>query len=262
MYVGSNGYDGNIKKIVHTVPRTVKRNGEKIQRTLKNMLHKLTADKPHTWDKLILAVLFAFREIPNTTTGYPPFTLMYGRQVRGPADIIADICSGTDNIVEEYTFVHDYANRLYHDITKACEIAAENAKTKLAEYRETRSSHTKDREFSKGDKVLILLPQNGINLFMRNQGPYTIRKAANDNNYVCQVGKNFKTDHANLLKKFEERQPIPPHDIILPHAAVSFIEDDDIDLEEANIEFLRITQKEFPIDVMLDEIRNFTARIS
>ena len=69
---------------------------------------------------------------------------------------------------------------------------------------------------------------------------------------MCEVGKNFKTYHANLLKKFEERQPIPSHDIILPHAAVSFIKDDDVDLK-ANIEFLRITQKEFPSDVMLYE---------
>ena len=84
---------------------------ERFNGTLKNMLQKLTVDKPNSWDKLIPAVLFAFREIPNTTTGYPPFTLMYGRQVRGPADIIADICSGSDNIVEEYTFVHDYANQ-------------------------------------------------------------------------------------------------------------------------------------------------------
>ena len=64
--------------------------------------------------------------------------------------------------------------------------------------------------------------------------------------------KNVKTCYANLLKKFEERQLIPPHDIILPHASVSFIKDDDVDLE-VNIEFLRVTQKEFPSDVMLDE---------
>ena len=187
-----------------------------------------------------------------TTTGYPPFTLMYGRQVRGPADIIADICSGSDNIVEEYTFVHDYANQLHKDITKACEIAAENARTKLAEYRETRSSHTRYREFSKGDKVLILLPQNGNNLFMRYQGPYSIQKVANDNNYVCQIGKKLKTYHANLLKKFEERQPLPPHDTILPHAAVSFIKEDN-DESESNIEFLRVSQKEFPSDVRIDD---------
>ncbi|KAK3796180.1 hypothetical protein RRG08_020328 [Elysia crispata] len=64
--------------------------------------------------------------------------------------------------------------------------------------------------------------------------------------------KNVKTYYANLLKKFDGRQLIPPHDIILAHAAVSLIKDDDVDLE-ANIEFLRITQKEFPLDVMLDE---------
>ena len=44
-------------------------------------------------------------------------------------------------------------------------------------------------------------------------------------------GKNVKTCYANLLKKFEERQLISPHDIILPHAAVSFIKDDHVDLE-------------------------------
>ena len=85
---------------------------------------------------------------------------------------------------------------------------------------------------SKGDKVLILLPQNGNNLFMRYQGPYSIQKVANDNNYVCQIGKKLKTYHANLLKKFEERQPLPPHATILPHAAVSFIKEDNDDLKK------------------------------
>ena len=113
-----------------STPYDAQSNGmvERFNGTLKNMLHKLTADKPHTWDKLILAVLFAFREVPNTTNGYPPFALMYGRQVREPADIVADICLGTDNVIEEYTSVHDHANRLYKDITKAWEIAADNAK--------------------------------------------------------------------------------------------------------------------------------------
>ncbi|KAK3748677.1 hypothetical protein RRG08_000909 [Elysia crispata] len=114
--------------------------------TLKNMLHKLAAEKPHTWVKLIPAVLFAFGEI-SYTTGYLPFTLMYGTQVKGPADIVAYICSGSDNISEEYTFVHDYANKLYQDITKACEIAAENAKTKLLNT-EKREAHIPDTESS------------------------------------------------------------------------------------------------------------------
>ncbi|KAK3751187.1 hypothetical protein RRG08_023944 [Elysia crispata] len=94
------GIERRLSKPYHTQSNGIV---ERFNGTLKNMFHKLTTDKPLTWDKLISAVLFAFREIPNTATGYPPFTLMYGKQVRGPADIIADICSGTDNIVEEYT---------------------------------------------------------------------------------------------------------------------------------------------------------------
>ncbi|KAK3797903.1 hypothetical protein RRG08_008001 [Elysia crispata] len=78
---------------------------------------------------------------------------------------------------------------LDHDITKACEIAAENAKTKLAECRETRSSHTRYREFSKGDKVLILLPQDGNNLFMRYLGLYILRKVANDTTMCVKSNK-------------------------------------------------------------------------
>ena len=73
------GIEGRLSKPYHA-----QSNGmvERFNGTLKNMLHKLTVDKPHTWDKLIPAVLFTFREIPNTTKGYPPFALMYGRQVR------------------------------------------------------------------------------------------------------------------------------------------------------------------------------------
>ncbi|GFS21391.1 Pol polyprotein [Elysia marginata] len=79
-------------------PYHAKANGmvERLNGSLKTMLKKLTRDKPNTWDKLLPAVLFAYREIPNTSTRYPPFTLMYGRQVRGPADILADICAGKE----------------------------------------------------------------------------------------------------------------------------------------------------------------------
>ena len=215
------------------------------------MLQKLTVDKPNSWDKLIPAVLFAFREIPNTTTGYPPFTLMYGRQVRGPADIIADICSGSDNIVEEYTFVHDYANQLHKDITKVCEIAAENARTNSLNT-EKREAHIQDTEsFQKETKSLFCTTKRQQFVYAIPR-PYSIQKVANDNNYVCQIGKKLKTYHANLLKKFEERQPLPPHDTILPHSAVSFIKEDN-DESESNIEFLHVSQKEFPSDVWVDD---------
>ncbi|GFO46495.1 hypothetical protein PoB_007300000 [Plakobranchus ocellatus] len=130
---------------------------ERFNGSLKTMLRKLCADKPQTWDKMIPAFLFAYREIPNVTTGYPPFMLMYGRRVRGPADMIADQYIGQQNTLKEAAFVHEYAKNLQREITDSCKIAAETAKNHLQSYREAKSDHRRYREFAKGDKVLILL---------------------------------------------------------------------------------------------------------
>ncbi|GFR83684.1 zinc finger protein [Elysia marginata] len=87
---------------------------------------------------------------------------------------------------------------------------------------------------------------------MRYQGPFVVKKVASDNNYICQVGASLRTYHANLIKKNEEPTPLPPHDILLPHAAVAFIKEDDPDMD-ANIEFPQIERKEFPANVMIND---------
>ncbi|GFO36843.1 Zinc finger protein [Plakobranchus ocellatus] len=160
---------------------------ERFNGSLKTMLRKLCAEKPQTWDKMIPAVLFAYRENPNVTTGYPPFMLMYGRRVRGPADMIADQYIGQQNTLKEAAFVHEYAKNLQREITDSCKIAAETAKNELQSYREAKSDHRRYREFAKGDRVLILLPQDGNNLFMKYQGPYKIDGVAQNNNYICTM---------------------------------------------------------------------------
>ncbi|GFR98304.1 hypothetical protein ElyMa_004498000 [Elysia marginata] len=44
---------------------------------LSNLCFKTNGGKTSSWDKLLPAVLFAYREIPKTSTRYPPFTLAY-----------------------------------------------------------------------------------------------------------------------------------------------------------------------------------------
>ena len=55
---------------------------ERFNGTLKSMLHK-TAVKGKDWDKLLPYLLSAYREVPQASTGFSPFKLMYGRRVRG-----------------------------------------------------------------------------------------------------------------------------------------------------------------------------------
>lgn len=42
------------------------------------------------WDRLIPYVLFAYREVLQTSTGFSPFELLYGRDVRGPLDVLKE----------------------------------------------------------------------------------------------------------------------------------------------------------------------------
>ena len=61
----------------------VKASPQTFEQTLKEMLRKSAAEDGKDWDKLIPYVLFAYREVPQESTGYSPFELLYGRDVRG-----------------------------------------------------------------------------------------------------------------------------------------------------------------------------------
>ena len=54
------------------------------------MLRKTAREEGKDWDRLIPFVLFAYREVPQASTGFSPFELLYGREVRGPLDVLKE----------------------------------------------------------------------------------------------------------------------------------------------------------------------------
>ena len=60
---------------------------ERFHSTLKQMLRK-TCLEIREWDTWISYLLFAYRETPHSTTGFSPFELMFGRDVRGPLTVL------------------------------------------------------------------------------------------------------------------------------------------------------------------------------
>ncbi len=61
---------------------------ERFNQTLKNMLRNFVADTGRDWDKWPPLVLFAYREVPQASTGFSPFKLIYGWQVQGLLDLL------------------------------------------------------------------------------------------------------------------------------------------------------------------------------
>ena len=56
---------------------------ERTNKTIEQMLRKFILDNEKQWDKLIPFLLFAIRDIPNSSTKVSPAELVYGRKMRG-----------------------------------------------------------------------------------------------------------------------------------------------------------------------------------
>ena len=49
---------------------------ERFNQTLKRMLKKDAMDNVKDWDKFVLYLRFAYREVPQASTGFSPFELV------------------------------------------------------------------------------------------------------------------------------------------------------------------------------------------
>ena len=63
---------------------------ERFNQTLKSMLQKTATEEGKDWDRLIPFLLFAYREVPQESTGFSPFEMLYGRDIRGPLDVLRE----------------------------------------------------------------------------------------------------------------------------------------------------------------------------
>ena len=82
-------YDGHKVHLASTHhPQT---NGltERMNRTLINLIKKVTHQHPHTWDNMLPLFEFAYNQTPNSTTGIPPFLANQGYLPSTPAALLA-----------------------------------------------------------------------------------------------------------------------------------------------------------------------------
>lgn len=77
---------------------------ERFNGVLKKMLKRMVAQHPKQWHRYINPLLFAYREVPQSSTTISPF-LIYGHSVKGPLSLLRDMweeeetekCEGEDD---------------------------------------------------------------------------------------------------------------------------------------------------------------------
>ncbi|KAL7872222.1 hypothetical protein SRHO_G00072050 [Serrasalmus rhombeus] len=67
---------GEIEQLVVPVDGLV----ERFNKTLKCMLRKFVSETGSEWDRWLPFLLFAYRKVPQASTGFSPFQLLYGRE--------------------------------------------------------------------------------------------------------------------------------------------------------------------------------------
>lgn len=192
---------------IQTAPYNPKCDGlvERFNKTLCKMLSAYSNSNQTNWDLYLPLVLFAYRTAEQSTSGYSPFSLLYGREPR-----LGDL----DNYnlgYEPGKFISDLHNNWLlakHKIVKQAEI---NEKLYNSKYKKPHP------EYKENEYVRIFKPQTKIGLKkkLRNDlwsEPVKINKVISKQNVEVLYNNKRKIINVNNIKKKEPNRS--EHEVI------------------------------------------------
>ena len=123
---------------------------EKVNGTIDDMLSKVISKNQKDWDTFLPFLMLAYRSSLHDTLGESPNTMMFGREVLMPVDLLFGKTSQLKD-VSTPEYVHNLTNRMdkVHDIVK-------DRLLKAADRQKRRCDLTcNTREHKVGDGVLL-----------------------------------------------------------------------------------------------------------
>ncbi|XP_051271642.1 uncharacterized protein LOC127372197 isoform X5 [Dicentrarchus labrax] len=188
---------------------------ERFNQTLKQMLRKFVNNSGTDWDQWLPYLLFAYREVPQASTGFSPFELLYGHEVRGPLSLLREIWEGGKGKGESLNVI-SYVVQMREQLEKMSELAQSHMREAQQQQKSWYDRSARQRSFNSGQKVLVLLPSDDNKLLAKWQGPFEILKKLGPTTYqVATPGRPraSRTLHINLLKEWvprPERKEVMP----------------------------------------------------
>ena len=180
---------------------------ERFNQTCKNMLYHVVQEHRRQWHKFVPLMVWALREVPNSTTGTSPYMLVYGRTPRGPLAVLKESWTGERDVSMNLSKpVDEYLCELKTKLETAANYAEQHAKNAQTEYTARYNLRSKDKQFSEGDQVIVLASDSSGKLCSRWHGPATVVKVKSPYSYLVDMGDgNVRHIHANKMRKFVAR---------------------------------------------------------
>ncbi len=176
---------------------------ERFNQTLKQMLRRVAVEDKRDWDLMLPYVLFGIREVPQASTGFIPFELLFGRQPRGLLDVAKEAWEQQQPAPQRSLIEH--VAEMRQRIDRVMPLVREHlAKAQQAQQRHYDRA-AQPREFQTGDRVMVLVPTAACKFLATWKGPYMVVEKIGPVTYrVRQPGRRNPEQlyHVNLLKKW------------------------------------------------------------
>ncbi|XP_063070441.1 uncharacterized protein LOC134461440 [Engraulis encrasicolus] len=181
---------------------------ERFNKTLKSMLKKSIEEDGRNWDQLLPYLLFAIREVPQSSTGFSPFELLLSYRPRGLLDIAKE--AWEEQPCKQRTIV-EHVGAMKERMRVVYPIVREHMETAQRQQQASYNRPAQPREFKPGDRVLVLVPTVECKFLATWQGPYEVIERIGEVNYKVRQPDKRKTEqiyHINLLKKWHAREAL------------------------------------------------------
>ena len=136
---------------------------ERVNRSLKPLIAIYAQRQPQSWDREIQKLAFAIRTSINDTTGETPAFLMFGRDIKGPMDLmVGEPTDGPPPQTLELEHIQDYKTRLINNLRCAFNVVLERSEIEKHNQKRKYDQHITSKKFTVGDLVWVAIPTNHI----------------------------------------------------------------------------------------------------
>ena len=183
---------------------------ENANKSIKGLLMAKVESDPETWDQHLGPCMMAYRSSEHISTGYTPFTLMFGREMRLPLDVM--VGNPDDAAPDRYG---EYVSKLKNQLSDAFQDVRQHLKTAQQRQKEYFDRGVKERLYQPGDQVFLFDPQlkpgEAAKFHRKWKGPYEVLARTTEVNYRIKrphdpVSRS-KVVHFDNLKLYQRRQP-------------------------------------------------------
>ena len=155
----------------------------------------------------------AYNSSTHSTTGFSPFKLRFGRELRLPIHVLTGDPNGEDSILPEGGY-QAYVDELKSKLESAHTVARKVIKKNVKVYKDHYDVHTSERDLQVGQPVWLYRPQRkkGVcpKLQCKWKKGYVVTHRLDDVLYRVQKGKKGKGQVVHIQRLMPYRGRSPP----------------------------------------------------